>query len=511
MTLENHKQILGFDNKNFVHPWESMKTVGDNHRTFAEKARGIYIYDENGKKLIDGPGGMWCVQIGYERPEMAKAISDQVLKVPYYSPWNMSSSPSAVLANMIAEMAPGDLDHVFFTTCGSTAVDSAIRFVHFYNNILGRPQKKTIISREKAYHGSTYLSATMSGKSRDRDWLDTASDLVHFRIFLSSFPTGFNPAFYSENTNNSAFSGSSINGGSLIKRNGNLEYNGNIIPSEGVVEAMPDFNNIYEDEITWTENNVEINTTNSGNNPNNKYLSFDGNNDYVKVNFSTTTTTNTTTTNTTTENIVITFEGKSGSLNNGYMNMNWHNRVYVMNGNSYGNSGYIKAVKSGSQVSYNAWNQQNVYFESQDGSEFKFVKLYAAAAWCGSETLTLKGYKNGSLKHTRTMSITNSAGRWSNNHGVSAMNDIDKIVFSNDCWHWAIDDITLQKSVTTTTTTPTTTTTTGAMRRKEKGLFRNFRIWSSSSMVQKGESNSGRKHRATAAKKVKHIPPPIII
>ncbi len=166
MTLENHKQILGFDNKNFVHPWESMKTVGDNHRTFAEKARGIYIYDENGKKLIDGPGGMWCVQIGYERPEMAKAISDQVLKVPYYSPWNMSSSPSAVLANMIAEMAPGDLDHVFFTTCGSTAVDSAIRFVHFYNNILGRPQKKTIISREKAYHGSTYLSATMSGKSR---------------------------------------------------------------------------------------------------------------------------------------------------------------------------------------------------------------------------------------------------------------------------------------------------------------------------------------------------------
>ncbi len=68
----------------------------------------------------------------------------------------------------------------FSTTCGSTAVDSAIRFVHFYNNILGRPQKKTIISREKAYHGSTYLSATMSGKSRDRDWLDTASDLVHF-------------------------------------------------------------------------------------------------------------------------------------------------------------------------------------------------------------------------------------------------------------------------------------------------------------------------------------------
>ena len=200
MSLENHKQILGFDNRNFVHPWESMKNVGENHRTFAEKAQGIYIFDENGQKLIDGPGGMWCVQIGYERPEMAKAISDQILKVPYYSPWNMSSSPSAVLANMLAKMAPGDLDHVFFTTCGSTAVDSAIRFVHFYNNVLGRPRKKMIVSREKAYHGSTYLSATMSGKARDRDWLDTASDLVHFLpdINPSLRPTGMTMELFLE-------------------------------------------------------------------------------------------------------------------------------------------------------------------------------------------------------------------------------------------------------------------------------------------------------------------------
>jgi len=200
MSLEYHKQILGFDNRNFVHPWESMKNVGENHRTFAEKAQGIYIFDENGQKLIDGPGGMWCVQIGYDRPEMAKAISDQILKVPYYSPWNMSSSPSAVLANMLAKMAPGDLDHVFFTTCGSTAVDSAIRFVHFYNNVLGRPRKKMIVSREKAYHGSTYLSATMSGKARDRDWLDTASDLVHFLpdINPSLRPTGMTMELFLE-------------------------------------------------------------------------------------------------------------------------------------------------------------------------------------------------------------------------------------------------------------------------------------------------------------------------
>ena len=180
MSLENFEQIRSFDNENFVHPWESMKKVGTNSRTFAETADGIYLYDENGQKLIDGPGGMWCVQIGYGRKEMAEAIADQVYKMPYYSPWNMSASPSALLARKIAELAPADLKHVFFTTCGSTAVDTAIRFVHFYNNVRGKPQKKIIISREKSYHGSTYLSATVSGKTRDKDWMDTASELVHF-------------------------------------------------------------------------------------------------------------------------------------------------------------------------------------------------------------------------------------------------------------------------------------------------------------------------------------------
>ena len=111
MSLENFEQIRSFDNENFVHPWESMKKVGDNSRTFAETADGIYLYDENGQKLIDGPGGMWCVQIGYGRKEMAEAIADQVYKMPYYSPWNMSASPSALLARKIAEIAPAD--HLF--------------------------------------------------------------------------------------------------------------------------------------------------------------------------------------------------------------------------------------------------------------------------------------------------------------------------------------------------------------------------------------------------------------
>jgi len=200
MSLENFEQIRSFDNENFVHPWESMKKVGTNSRTFAETADGIYLYDENGQKLIDGPGGMWCVQIGYGRKEMAEAIADQVHKMPYYSPWNMSASPSALLARKIVERAPADLKHVFFTTCGSTAVDTAIRFVHFYNNVRGKSQKKIIISRENSYHGSTYLSATVSGKTRDKDWMDTASELVHFLpdVNPSRLPEGMSIEDYLE-------------------------------------------------------------------------------------------------------------------------------------------------------------------------------------------------------------------------------------------------------------------------------------------------------------------------
>jgi putrescine aminotransferase len=84
-----------------------------------------------------------------------------------------------VLAEKLASLAPGDLNHVFFTTGGSTAVDSALRFLGFYNNVLGRPEKKHIISREDAYHGSTFLSASASGKSRDKEFMDLEQNLIH--------------------------------------------------------------------------------------------------------------------------------------------------------------------------------------------------------------------------------------------------------------------------------------------------------------------------------------------
>ena len=182
MSLKNFEQIRSFDNENFVHPWESMKKVGTNSRTFAETAEGIYIYDENGQKLIDGPGGMWCVQIGYGRKEMAEAIADQVHKMPYYSPWNMSASPSALLARKIAERAPADLKHVFFTTCGSTAVDTAIRFVHFYNNVREKPKKKT-------YHLAGKLLPRQHLPQRNSQRQNTRQGLDGYCLRTGAFPS----------------------------------------------------------------------------------------------------------------------------------------------------------------------------------------------------------------------------------------------------------------------------------------------------------------------------------
>ena len=163
----------------YLHPWENIEKLGTNERTIISRSDGIYVYDSDGNRLIDGPAGMWCVNAGHGRREIADAMAQQALEMPYFSPWSVGTPPSGRLAEKLAGLAPGDLNHVFFTTGGSTAVDSALRFTMFYNNYRGRPEKKHIISRQDAYHGSTYLAASASGKTRDKNYLDFETGFVH--------------------------------------------------------------------------------------------------------------------------------------------------------------------------------------------------------------------------------------------------------------------------------------------------------------------------------------------
>ena len=168
------------DREHVVHPWQALENQHVEGSLIVAESENIYIYDSDGEKFIDGPGGMWCVNIGYGRDEMADAIADQVRRMPYYSPFGaLGTPPAAELGAKLAELAPGDLDKVFFTTGGSTAVDSAIRFVQFYFNMTGKPEKKHIISREDAYHGSTYLAASLCGKPADKGRFDFITDTIH--------------------------------------------------------------------------------------------------------------------------------------------------------------------------------------------------------------------------------------------------------------------------------------------------------------------------------------------
>ncbi len=164
--------------RHLVQPWPVAGRIGDESRGLIRSGEGVYVVDEHGKKLIDGPAGMWCVNVGHRCQELAEVLYDQAMELSYNSPWYTTNSPSAELAERLAAHAPGDLSHVFFTTGGSSAVESALRFTQFYNNVRGRPEKKLILSRGGAYHGSTYLSASLNGRPRDRDWMDGADHLV---------------------------------------------------------------------------------------------------------------------------------------------------------------------------------------------------------------------------------------------------------------------------------------------------------------------------------------------
>ena len=178
-NIASNQNLTNKIDDRILHPWEYLEYRGEDSRTFIDKSKGIYLYDKTGHKLIDGPGGMWNVNVGHGVKEIADAVYEQIRKMPYASPFSESTEIAAKYASRLVKYAPGDLKRVFFTAGGSSSVDSALRFVMFRNNVKGLKEKKLIISRHNAYHGSTYLSASCSGKERDKNNFDFADNLVH--------------------------------------------------------------------------------------------------------------------------------------------------------------------------------------------------------------------------------------------------------------------------------------------------------------------------------------------
>lgn len=180
-TRLNTAEITKQDKAHFLHPWQVFDVFAEEGALPIAAANGAYIYDSNGEKYLDAVGGLWCTNIGLGRDEMAEAIAQQVREMAYASPFvDMTNIPAARLATKLAELAPGDLNHVAFSCGGSTAVDTAFRLIHYYQNCRGKHDKKHIISRINSYHGSTYAAMSIGGKPGDHPpEFDYISDTIH--------------------------------------------------------------------------------------------------------------------------------------------------------------------------------------------------------------------------------------------------------------------------------------------------------------------------------------------
>ncbi|MEM7201815.1 MAG: aminotransferase [Planctomycetota bacterium] len=173
-------QLARQDLDHVLHPWTDFSTVGDVEPMVFVGGEGYAVEDADGQCYLDAIGGMWCVTLGHGRAELAEAMARQAKQLAFYTPFgSMTSAPAAELAAELAGLTPGDLNRVHFTTGGSTAVDSALRFAHYYWASVGQPGRKHIISRIDAYHGSTYLAASVSGKRCDRTYFQYESAFVH--------------------------------------------------------------------------------------------------------------------------------------------------------------------------------------------------------------------------------------------------------------------------------------------------------------------------------------------
>lgn len=177
----NTQDIQQKDKAHHLHPWQVFDVFREEGALPIVAGDNNFIYDAEGKKYFDAVGGLWCNNIGLGRKEMAEAIAQQAYQLSYANPFvDLTNAPAAELAAKLAELAPGSLNHVFFTCGGSTAVDTAFRMIHYYQNCRGKHDKKHVISRINSYHGTTYASMSIGGKPGDHPpEFDFISDTIH--------------------------------------------------------------------------------------------------------------------------------------------------------------------------------------------------------------------------------------------------------------------------------------------------------------------------------------------
>ena len=154
------------DAAHHLHPFTDTKGLNAAGARVIVRGDGVRIWDSEGHEIIDGMSGLWCVNLGYGRQDLVDAATHQMQLLPFYNAFfKTTTAPATELATLLAEVAPPGFEHVFFTNSGSEGNDTVIRLVRRYWDVMGQPQRKTIISRHNAYHGSTLGGASLGGMS----------------------------------------------------------------------------------------------------------------------------------------------------------------------------------------------------------------------------------------------------------------------------------------------------------------------------------------------------------
>ena len=147
-----------------MHPQTNFRAHEKTGAFVVSRGEGVRIFDENGKEYIEAMAGLWCASLGFSEGRLADAAARQMRELPYYHVYNhRSHGPAIELAERLLAMMPVPMSKVYFCTSGSEANDTAVKFVWYYNNALGRPAKKKIVSRAKAFHGSTVAAGSLTG------------------------------------------------------------------------------------------------------------------------------------------------------------------------------------------------------------------------------------------------------------------------------------------------------------------------------------------------------------
>jgi L-2,4-diaminobutyrate transaminase len=174
-------QLAKWDRESFIHPSTHLAqhARGETATRIIKSAEGSFITDRDGNRFLDAFAGLYCVNIGYGRKEVAEAIADQARELAYFHAYvGHGTEASVTLAKMVMDRAPDHMSRVYFGLGGSDANETNVKLVWYYNNILGRPEKKKIISRWRAYHGSGLMSGSLTGLSMWHKKFDLPLDTV---------------------------------------------------------------------------------------------------------------------------------------------------------------------------------------------------------------------------------------------------------------------------------------------------------------------------------------------